>query len=183
MRASRAPISADMAEPTFQDLIRRDVEKHEVDVGEKIIETQIKILTASYDKAAAYNNVIIIAGYAAFFGLWSVTKVYLSKGQAMWAALLACISLTTFVFFQVYQMAYVSHGLHRKYLSLHEKLKGKSAQIVLAELKALEEASRRALLRFLPAWRIQLLVAVSTGMSAFLVLAYAYIAALLSGAA
>jgi len=172
-----------MAEPTLQDLIQREVEKQEVEVGEKIIETQIKIVTASYDRAAAYNNVIIIAGYAVFFGLWSVTKVYLSKDQALWAALLACISLATFVFFQVYQMAYVSHGLHNKYLSLHEKLKGKSAQIVLAELKALEEESKRALLRFLPAWRIQLLFAVSTGLSAFLVLAYAYITALLSGVA
>jgi hypothetical protein len=172
-----------MAEPTLQDLIRQAAEKQQIEAGEKIVETQIKILTVSYDRAAAYNNVIIIAGYAAFFGLWSVTKVYLSKGQAMWAALLACISLATFVFFQVYQMALVSHRLHNRYLVLYDKLKGKSAQIVLAELKALEESSKRELLRFLPAWRIHLLIAVSTGMSAFLVLAYAYIAALLSGAA
>lgn len=169
-----------MADPNLQEVIRQAAEKQQIEVGEKIIETQIKIVTASYDKAAAYNNVIIVAGYAAFFGLWSLTKGYLSKDLAVWAALLMCISLATFVFFQVYQMAFVSHGLHKKYLSLQDKLKGKSAQAILAELKALEDESKRALVRFLPAWRIHLLIAVATGLSAFLVLAYAYIAALLS---
>lgn len=171
-----------MAEPTLQDMIRQAAEKQQIEVGEKIIETQIKIVTASYDKAAAYNNVIIVAGYAAFFGLWSITKVYFSRDLAVWAALLMCISLATYAFFQVYQMAFVSHSLHKKYLSLRDKLRDKPAQIVLAELTKLEEENKRALLRFLPAWRIHLFIAVSTGLLAFLLLAYAYIAALLSGA-
>lgn len=171
-----------MGEPTLQDVIRQAAEKQQIEVGEKIIETQIKIITASYDKAAAFNNVIIIAGYAAFFGLWTFTKAYISKDQALWAALFMCISMATFVFFQVYQMTLTAQNLHKKYLSLDERLKGKTAQAVLAELKKLDEENKRAILRFLPIWRIHLLIAVSTGLLGFAMLAYAYVIALLSGA-
>jgi hypothetical protein len=168
-----------MPESMLQEIIRQTAEKQQVEVGEKIVETQIKILTTSYDKAAAYNNVVIIAGYAAYFGLWSLTKTYITRDQAMWSALLMGSSMATFVFFQVFQMMFVSHSLHKKYLTFSEKIRGKPAPEVLAELKKLEEGGKRATLRFLPIWRIHLLVAVSTGLLGFLVLGYAFVLALL----
>jgi hypothetical protein len=72
-----------MTEQTLQDVIRQTEEKQQKDVAEKIIEAQIKIITASYDRAVAYTNVIVVAGYAAFFGLWTLTKPYLCKTQAL----------------------------------------------------------------------------------------------------
>jgi hypothetical protein len=171
-----------MAEPTLQDVIRQAAEKQQIELGEKIIETQIKILTVSYDKGMAYVNVIVIAGYAAFFGLWTLTKAHLAKDAAIWAALLMLISAATFVFFQVYQMVFIAQSLHSKYKNLDEKLTGKPAQTVLAELKQLEELGKRSALLLLSVWRIQLLVAVITALLAFGVLGYAYVHALLSGA-
>lgn len=171
-----------MAEPTLQDVIRQAAERQQVELGEKIIETQIKIVTASYEKAVAYTNVIVIAGYAAFFGLWTLTKDYISKDQALWAALLMSVSAATFVFFQVYQMVFTAQSLNSKYLSLDERLKGKTAEAILTELKSLDEEAKRAVLRLLPIWRIHLLIAVSTGLVGIGVLAYAFIAALFSGA-
>lgn len=41
---------------------------------EKRIDNVVKIMAALYDKAAAYSNLIIIAGYAAFFAVWSNVK-------------------------------------------------------------------------------------------------------------
>jgi len=171
-----------MAEPNLQDVIRQAAEKQQIELGERIIETQIKILTVSYDKGMAYVNVIVIAGYAAFFGLWTLTKVYLSKDTAIWAALLMLISAATFVFFQVYQMVFIAQSLHSQYLDLEEKLKGKPAQTILVELKHLEELGKRRALLLLSVWRIQLLVAVITALLAFVILGYAYVRALLSGA-
>jgi hypothetical protein len=170
-----------MAEPTLQDMMRQSAEKQEIELGEKIIETQIKILTVSYDKGMAYVNVVVIAGYAAFFGLWTLTKPYLAKDAAIWAALLMLISAGTFVFFQVYQMVFIAQSLHSQHLNLEQKLRGQPAHIILTELKRLEESGKRSALLLLSVWRIQLLIAVITALLAFVILGYAYVRALLSG--
>jgi hypothetical protein len=172
-----------MTEPTLQDVIRQATEKQQKEVGEKIIETQIKIITASYDKAVAYTNVIVVAGYAAFFGLWTLTKPHLSKPQALWAALFMCVSAATFVFFEVYKMAFTAQSLHSKYLTLSERLKGNTAQEVLAELQKLEDEGKKAALRFLPVWRICLLISVVTGLVGVGILAFAFVYALLCSVA
>src|SRR5688572_20847673 len=93
------------------DVIRAAAAKEDAAAGEKIIETQIKIITASYDKAAAYTNLIVVAGYAAFFGLWTLTKPYLPRELALWAALLMLLSAATFVVFEVYKMNVTSRDL------------------------------------------------------------------------
>ncbi|EJC6960356.1 hypothetical protein MX910_004386 [Vibrio vulnificus] len=66
-----------------------------------LVEAQIKILTASYDKMAAYTNLVVVAGYATFFGLWNLTKDILSPDQKLWSALLIAISASVFVIFEV----------------------------------------------------------------------------------
>lgn len=172
-----------MPEPTLQDVIRQAAEKQQKETAEKIIDTQIKIVTAAYDKATAYTNFIIVAGYAAFFGLWSITKIYLSHDQVLWAALLMCMSAGTFVFFEVYKMAFVSHSFSKKYLALIEQAKGKPLQEILEDINRLEAESRRYALTFLPAWRVFLLVAVVTGLGGVGTLFYALIVALFNGAA
>ena len=86
------------------DLMRLVNQQQQEQVAKDIIESHIKILSASYDKAVTYTNVIVIGGYASFFGLWSVSKPYLSAVQARWAALIMLLSVSTFVFFEVYKM-------------------------------------------------------------------------------
>ena len=53
----------------------------------------VKIMAALYDKAAAYTNLIIIAGYAAFFAVWGNVKAQLGKREMLYAALFITISL------------------------------------------------------------------------------------------
>jgi hypothetical protein len=53
---------------------------------EKKIENVVKIMAALYDKAAAYMNLIIIAGYAAFFAVWANVKAQLGKREMLYAA-------------------------------------------------------------------------------------------------
>ncbi len=123
-----------MTDPTPQEMMRRAAEKEQREIGEKIVETQIKIVTASCDKAVAYTNVIVVAGYAGFFGLWTLTKAYLSKCQALWAALFMLVSAATFVFFEVYKMTFTTRSLARQTRTLSERVKNKAATEVLAEL-------------------------------------------------
>lgn len=171
-----------MSEPTLQDVVRQIAEKQQQETAERIIDTQIKIVSASYDKATAYTNFIILAGYAAFFGLWSITKAYLSRDQVLWAALLMSTSAGAFVFFEVYKMAFVTHTFTKKYFSITAQLNGKPLAAILSDIQKFDADSRRDALRFLPVWRVFLLLAVTTGLGGVGTLFYALVVALFNGA-
>jgi len=153
------------------------------EVIEKIVETQIKIITAAYDKSTAYTNFVIVAGYATFFGLWTITKAYMSHGQVLWAALLMGFSASSFVLFEVYKMAFVSHAFSKQYLAAIGNLQGKPPAQVLADIQRIEAESSRHALSFLPVWRVFLLVAVLTALGGIGTLLYAFVIALFSGTA
>ena len=67
---------------------------------------QIKLLSALFDKATAYANLIIMAGYAGFFGLWSFTKDKLTPMQVFWSALFITISASVFVIFETFKIPF-----------------------------------------------------------------------------
>ncbi|MFA6266565.1 MAG: hypothetical protein WC670_12755 [Pseudolabrys sp.] len=66
-----------------------------------IVEIQSKL----FDKSAAYNNLIMVGGYAGAFTIWSYTKSSLTTTANVATALLIGFSLCVFIFFQVYKMA------------------------------------------------------------------------------
>jgi hypothetical protein len=70
----------------------------------KQIEILKDILTHAYDKSSAYANLVIIAGYVAFFSLWKETKDFLPAKATFGAALLMLISASLFVLFEVFKM-------------------------------------------------------------------------------
>ncbi|MBL8884308.1 MAG: hypothetical protein JNL45_14785 [Hyphomicrobium sp.] len=63
------------------------------------------LLTATYDKATAYLNVVTLGGYAAFFGLWSLVGGEIAPTLKFWSALLLGISVLLFVGFEVFKAA------------------------------------------------------------------------------
>jgi uncharacterized membrane protein (DUF2068 family) len=98
----------------INDMMRVVAHQQQEKVAAEIIESQIKIVSASYDKAVAYTNLIILGGYASFFGLWHLTKDYIGFKQALWAALLMLVSVCVFVFFEVYKMTVTTIGIHKQ---------------------------------------------------------------------
>lgn len=48
------------------DLVRLMRQQEQERVAKTIIESHVKILSAGYDKAVTYTNVIVIGGYASF---------------------------------------------------------------------------------------------------------------------
>ncbi len=168
---------------TLQDTSQRADEKHQNEIANKIIETQIKIITAAYDKTMAYTNVIVVAGYAAFFGLWTLTRPYLSKTHALWAALLMCISATIFVMFEVFKMVFTAESLNTQYMTFSKRMEGKKAQEVLDGIQKLEQASGKTSLTFVRAWRISLYIVVATGLVGVGILMFAFLYALFPGTA
>ena len=72
--------------------------------AEKMVEAVSKLVTTTYDKAVAYTNLILIAGYASFFALLGATKSLLHERTTVIAALLMAISVSSFILFEVYKM-------------------------------------------------------------------------------
>ena len=85
-----------------------------------ISDAQVKLISTIYDKATSYTNIIIVAGYAGFFALWSNTKQFLTPFQARLAAVLMGISICIFVFFEIYKMTLTGYHLSMKAKVLQE---------------------------------------------------------------
>ncbi len=100
-----------MTDEQLSQLLAQLSEKERQQVAKEIVDTQVKIVAALYDKSIAYTNLIIIAGYASFFGMWAFTKQYLSPKQVLWSALIMSVSIVTFVFFEVIKMTTTSRSL------------------------------------------------------------------------
>ncbi len=69
-----------------------------------IFERQKELITHSMSNAMAYTNLVIVGGYASFFGLWSLTKEHLLKEQIFWSASFIFLSVVSFVLFEIYKM-------------------------------------------------------------------------------
>jgi hypothetical protein len=144
-------------------------------IDDEIVDTYIKIISASYDKAVTYMNVIIIAGYAGFFALWSLSKQYLTSTQARWAALSMLVSICTVVFFEVYKMETTTELL----LKQAEILKGPAVKMdstkALSALRKFEHAYERKNISFVRAWKVNVVVAVLTALVGAGILAFSFI--------
>jgi len=135
-----------------QRLQREAYEKRQQKVQENAqIELVQKILTTTYDKSAAYTNLVTIAGYVAFFTIWSNTKDYISEISALLAALLISVSATTFVLWEVYKM--ISSSNQMRVIAL--KIEQDQTDFV-SKISAYEKAQRDIEFRQIKIWAIVL---------------------------
>lgn len=61
-----------------------------------------------YQNAMQYTNLVIVAGYAGFFGLWQITKDVLKPWEIRTTGALMAISLFCFIAFEIYKMIIVA---------------------------------------------------------------------------
>jgi hypothetical protein len=98
-----------------QDALKKEVqrlsERAQREDQQKRIAILKEIHAHMYEKSAAYTNLIIVAGYAGSFTVWGLTKDYLTKHEVFWSALLFCISLLVFIFWEVYKMETTSRAM------------------------------------------------------------------------
>jgi hypothetical protein len=93
-----------MDQSAWQRGFSEAAKREQARVAAEISDAQIRVLSAVFDKAVAYTNLIMLGGYAGFFGLWQLTSSSLTKTLSMWAALLVFISLVTFVGYEIFKM-------------------------------------------------------------------------------
>lgn len=148
-------------------------------VAAQIQEAQERLIAVSYDKAATYTTVIIFGGYAAVFGLWQLTRDYLSKPQALWAALLVLVSLTSFVLFEVGKMVLVTRNIIAKTRVLGAPHVQGNPHRLLKSLKDIEATQQAVTLPFVIAWAIAVGVCVTGALGAAGILGYAFVTGLM----
>jgi len=144
-------------------------------IAEEIVEANIKIISASYDKMIAYTNLIIIAGYASFFGLWQITKDKLGNSQSIWAALLIAISISVFVLFEVTKTFFNSRCLlkHNKIIT-NPKI-ASSAEALKSAFDQHNQTINRQVVSWGYWWTISWIITVITGIAAIGFLLWSFI--------
>lgn len=147
-------------------------------VAAAVIESQVKVLSATFDKSAAYTNLIVLAAYAGFFGLWQLTRDYLPKTLGLWSALLMLISVTVFVIFEVVKMVVIQHNVFERAKTLRSPEVQADVAKLLKALGDLDQVHEKVLFHFMRFWVVALVLTISTGMAAASLLGYAYIAGL-----
>jgi hypothetical protein len=146
--------------------------------AEAAIEAQIRITAATFDKSAAYTNLILLAAYAGFFGLWQLTKEYLTASLALWSALLMLISVVTFVFFEVVKMAIVQRNFFQRAAVLRQPEVRSDPIAVFGAYEELGKVHERVQFHFLRFWHVCIVIIIATGMGGATVLGYAFVAGL-----
>jgi len=68
------------------------------------LEQQIQLLSATFDRASTYTNLIIFAGYVGIFTLLGATREYIEKSQVMVIAMLTTASLLVFIGHEITNM-------------------------------------------------------------------------------
>ena len=144
----------------------------------EVVEAQIKIVTATFDKAAAYTNILIIGAYAGFFGLWQIAEKHLSERQRLWSVLLVFISITTFVAFEVIKMVLVQREIARKATELQSRQAQSDPEGVIRQLNAISTLHERAGLKFMRYWEATMTVTVASGIAGAGIVVWALIAGL-----
>lgn len=167
-----------MAEHPLQQAMALAATAQDKKAAEAIVDTQIRILSAVYEKAIAYTNLIVLAGYASFFGLWQLTKDDITKQQSMWAALCILSSAVIFVMFEVTKMYVSSRTLLKLNKTIADPAVVNSAARLMAALEVVAKEERRIAVMFGYWWHFALAFTVLTGIAGVGTLAYAFIYAL-----
>lgn len=157
------------------DMRRKDQEAAQ----EKRLDNLSKMVAVTYDKAAAYTNVILIAGYASFFAIWSSTKPVLSSRISMGAVLLVLVSAAAFIGFETYKMIGNAMFLRRSQAFLSDPTGLQSPEIFQQRLDEYNARNHRHGMSFVHVWIGVLAVAVPTALFAVGLLAYNYLLILL----
>jgi hypothetical protein len=163
----------------MQTLLQNAAEREEKRQAEELIEAQTKVVSAAYDKAAAYTNLIILAAYAGFFGLWQLAREYITQEQALWAALSMLVSVAVFVLFEVWKMYLSSRSLLGLTRILTSPQNQKSIRRLVGEIEKHGSQERQRIVSLGYVWHVVLGLTVASGLLGVGVLGWALILGLL----
>ena len=144
------------------EAVQRLIEQRQHD---QQLDDTLKAVTTVYSNARAYNNLLIFAGYAAFFAMWGFLRNDIPRPASHWALLLILASATVFVLWEVAKMAWLGWQMQRN-------AKAMLKENPVAQIQALAPSEVREALIFGKVWVYVIVVTVVTGVAAIGVLAW-----------
>lgn len=133
------------------------------------VENLIRITSALYDKASAYTNIVIAAGFVGFFTVWGNMKDHLSIVQMSTSAFSITLSLTVFILWEVYMMWIRSKSINER----HTVIKAPPAEFKVA-LEKQEKSEQLRNIQTHKIWRFALFFTVVPGIVAAGILIYSF---------
>lgn len=138
-------------------------------INREILEAQKELLAHTFSQAQAYTNIILVAGYAGFFAIWSFIRQDLSKQQIFWSGLMISISLAVFIAWETYGMFFRSRSVMGIAKAVNDP--PNFERLLLTHQKNEHER----IIRFGRVWIVVLVVVVGTGFSAIGMMLWAFI--------
>lgn len=132
--------------------------KAEAKEADVFLEFQIKLIAATFDKAVSYTNIVMIAGYASFFGIWSMVKD-LNRPANKWAVVLMLISVTIFVVFEFVKMVWLGRQQMRRQRIAASGLDGLDPAEMRERFRRLDVALQAESGKFVRFWVVTVLAA------------------------
>ena len=115
--------------------------KQQLSAERNQLELHREFIESSFEKVDQYLRTIQLAGYAAFFGLWSLSKSHITDNQAHLALILMLVSASVFMFWEILKSSVLALTIrdHSKiglnsveeFIITRGKLKGKSSAVYL----------------------------------------------------
>lgn len=133
-----------------------------------IIEQQIKVNSAVFDKVAAYNNLVITIGYAGSFAIWNFVKDKMHTWDTLIIAFLLGISIFLFILWTLVNSFINTNKMRNISLVLTDETSSNSDKIY--KLDQIRHSERVNYLKFMQAWFCVFLISAITGMTAGLML-------------
>ncbi|MGN6535123.1 MAG: hypothetical protein ACTHKQ_05255 [Mesorhizobium sp.] len=164
----------------LENVLRQMAQAQQARTAKQFQEMQTKVLidvlSAGYERSAAYTNVIMVAGYAGIFGIWSFTKDQLSATASVAVALMVGISMLFFVSWELAKMMHNSRHVSkmaRVLTTAHTPEQFSSA------IEKAQSETKTAQLWFARAWWPILAITILPGLAGGLLLYYQFMALLL----
>lgn len=155
-----------MTQGNMQRIVEEAAKQNDRELADRLVDAQTRILTSAYSSAMAYTNLIILAAYAGFFGLWKLSEPYISGDLARTSALCMTLSVTVFVLFEVWKMYYSSRNLLQLNRIITDPELQKDGSKLLKKLNEFNTQERSRALVFGYVWHFCLFATVLTGLVA-----------------
>jgi hypothetical protein len=134
-----------------------------------LFEAQKELLSSTFGQAQTYTNVVLAAGYAGYFGVWSFVRNDLGRATMFASALLITISLGAFVLWEVIGM-YMRNSVLIRLASVVA-----DEEQFAVRLAAYKKERQDQNIRLIPVWKVVLAITVLTAVVAYFILLSAFV--------
>jgi hypothetical protein len=156
-------------------LHQQDIERQEMAKKQEAIDAIVEIQGKLYERASAYMNLMLLAGYAGGFTIWSNSSGNFSQKSNVCIGLSLGLSLTSFILFEVFKM--LANAL--SFIKMRRLIRSKdNPEKFLKDIQRLYHKAMEPKIAYIPFWLITMGVSVSGALFAIGVMFYNYMSVL-----